>query len=687
MKTIRYAALIAGVSALMISHAAPSYAQGAVACWNFEEAPYTGAEGEAVDATGNGWNGTAINGATTVDEGRFGRAAFFDGEPGVDDGDYIETPLLFDQTAANSSGATFSAWARPLPLPAAENAYGNPNRHHLISTDNGGYDWSLLLGPGGADGAYVWRMFTGSGDVSTGVEVEWDVWHFLTIVFDAENTEIRFFYDGELRFTYETSTSMFDGSVLNLALGDNSARHFREQYHGYLDSVCVFDVSFSGEQILCAQNDDTDCDGICDGDEDSVSGEVSCAAGPDNCAFTTNTNQADYDGDGVGDACDNCIFVANADQADTDGDGTGDACPVIPCDTALDCDDQLACTDETCVDGFCATSIREEGAFCPLSGDQQGYCDVGINCRDCLQDEHCTSTAAPFCDVGLLSCVECVADADCDEYTVVCDGSDGRCVGCYADEDASDCPTDDPDSDGATTDVELEAGSDPLDEDSDDDGVLDGDEIALGADPNDPDSDDDGIDDSDEIALGTNPTDPDSDGDGIDDNDEIALGTDPTNPDSDGDGSDDGDEIALGTDPGDPDSDDDGLDDGDEADAGSNPLIADSDEDGINDGDEVEDGTDPTDSDSDDDGLDDGDEASAGTSPLDDDSDDDGISDGDEVEQGSDPLDPNSPGDGGDSDGGSGCSTASRESTPPLGGIAFVMACFLGARRRSGSLR
>ncbi|MBN2446440.1 MAG: thrombospondin type 3 repeat-containing protein, partial [Phycisphaerae bacterium] len=76
---------------------------------------------------------------------------------------------------------------------------------------------------------------------------------------------------------------------------------------------------------LCDECTDADGDGW---GVDVGNGVLGCTylSGDDNCPYHCNPDQADGDGDGIGDACDNCPSVHNPDQLDSDGDGIGDTC-------------------------------------------------------------------------------------------------------------------------------------------------------------------------------------------------------------------------------------------------------------------------------------------------------------------------------------------------------------------------
>jgi hypothetical protein len=86
----------------------------------------------------------------------------------------------------------------------------------------------------------------------------------------------------------------------------------------------------------CWPSGDPDFDTICaEGDGSGVAGDNPCTGGnkvlcDDNCPNVANADQADTDGDGIGDACDNCLNVANTDLLDTDNDGIGNACDNCP---------------------------------------------------------------------------------------------------------------------------------------------------------------------------------------------------------------------------------------------------------------------------------------------------------------------------------------------------------------------
>ena len=143
------------------------------------------------------------------------------------------------------------------------------------------------------------------------------------------------------------------GASDGLTVGTVGADDVRYDFEPDDDGDGVANVSDNCPDDANADQADGDGDAIgdvCDPDRDNDG----VANGTDNCPDASNAGQEDADGDLIGDACDpdrdgdgvangtdNCADTPNADQADHDGDGIGTACdgtelPVTPDDCKQD---------------------------------------------------------------------------------------------------------------------------------------------------------------------------------------------------------------------------------------------------------------------------------------------------------------------------------------------------------------
>ncbi|MGK0361101.1 MAG: hypothetical protein ACI9U2_003419, partial [Bradymonadia bacterium] len=194
--------------------------------------------------------------------------------------------------------------------------------------------------------------------------------------------------------------------------------------------------------------------GVCGdefGDEDGI------CQGDDNCPDVPNPDQADADGDDIGDVCDSCPNVANPGQEDEDADGIGDACDPYICvargdeicnnnddDCDMNIDEEVgggdACDtgeDGTCSDGLSACVAG--AVICSRLSDPQGETCNGIDddCDGVVDDGNpggtlpCDTGEQGRCGSGVTACMDggiaCVPRRAAGAET--CDGTDQDCDG------------------------------------------------------------------------------------------------------------------------------------------------------------------------------------------------------------------------------------------------------------------
>ncbi len=218
------------------------------------------------------------------------------------------------------------------------------------------------------------------------------------------------------------------------------------------DDDCIADVcAFTNNTLSC--EDATFCNGA------ETCADGACLAGepPDCDDGIACTN------DSCNEATDSCNNVADDDNCYNwvycDGEETCDA--VIGClaGTAIDCDDGVGCTDDECNESADACTNVANNAHCDDGTYCNGAetCDAVLGCRagaaiDCDDGVACTDDS---CNETTVSCDHVVVDANCDDGAFcngveTCDGI----LGCQA--GTNPCPA------GTTCDEDNDACVQPV---------------------------------------------------------------------------------------------------------------------------------------------------------------------------------------------------------------------------------
>jgi hypothetical protein len=157
-------------------------------------------------------------------QGLAGRALEFDG---VDD--CVETTLKIDQTGATS--ITMMAWVYPTST--------SPGRHHVISTDDGWWDWSILRQDD------RWHAFTGNGSWDCEFAVDINRWQHVAVVFMMDEDVI--FYKNAVAKSRGFGP-VTDSSYNPITIGNNPGP-WNEYFEGIIDDVRIYSFALAPQEI------------------------------------------------------------------------------------------------------------------------------------------------------------------------------------------------------------------------------------------------------------------------------------------------------------------------------------------------------------------------------------------------------------------------------------------------------
>ncbi|BBG64910.1 MSHA biogenesis protein MshQ [Hydrogenimonas sp.] len=226
-----------------------------IAEYRMDECSWNGTAGEVVDSSGNGLDGTAQNGASTL-PGRVCMGGSFDG---IDDSVLVPDSSLLDATEA----ITIMGWIKPEQL----YQYNGANARGVLSkrvSDDSGEAYGIFFwngqqmvdddGDGDPDRAKLYIDIDGSNDrFSTDSYISKGVWTHFAVVYDGNRTpasRVEVYINGQLDKVGAESSSALPDYASDLYIGDLHAPNQSKVFKGMIDEVKIFNKALSAERVL-----------------------------------------------------------------------------------------------------------------------------------------------------------------------------------------------------------------------------------------------------------------------------------------------------------------------------------------------------------------------------------------------------------------------------------------------------
>ncbi|MEA2109461.1 MAG: LamG domain-containing protein, partial [Pseudomonadota bacterium] len=222
----------------------------AIGSYYLDECAWNGSSGEVVDASGNGHHGTAVNGVTTVNDGKVCRAGVF-----ADNG-YLALPGFPDLT----SDFTMTAWIKTSDRT-------RPGQRIFADDESNSGGYALSLGDGGAGRLRFYSRDISPVSLDTQAVIDNDTWYFVAGVADITNHERHIYVfaaDGTLIDHTSGSYSGTwgtDGGTVSIGGETNNSSETGNRFIGSLDEVQVFAgaIDESGLKMILHQTHGCSC--------------------------------------------------------------------------------------------------------------------------------------------------------------------------------------------------------------------------------------------------------------------------------------------------------------------------------------------------------------------------------------------------------------------------------------------